>query len=229
MAHDLAASGLRRVNVSLDTLDRERFLQLTRRDELHRTLAGIAAALDAGFSPVRVNAVVMRGVNDDEVADLAAYGRERGVEMRFIEWMPLDGGGGWERDQVVPAEEILDRIAARFPLEEVRAPGTPVGAHAEPAERFRYLDGAGHVGVIASVTRPFCESCDRVRVTAEGQLRTCLFSTEEHDLRAVMRGGGTDDDLAGAIAAAVGTKWAGHAIGQVHFIRPRRSMSQIGG
>jgi GTP 3',8-cyclase len=226
MADDLAAAGLRRVNISLDTLDRDRFVELTRRDELHRVVAGIDAALAAGLTPVRINAVVMRGVNDVEVADLAAFGRDRGVELRFIEFMPLDGGGGWAMDQVVPAREILDRIAERFPLEPTRPPGA---GHEEPAERFRYLDGGGHIGVIASVTQPFCGNCDRIRVTAEGQLRTCLFAHDEHDLRAVLRAGGTDDDLAAAVRAAVGTKWAGHSIGQVHFVKPRRSMSQIGG
>jgi GTP 3',8-cyclase len=226
MADDLAAAGLRRVNISLDTLDRERFLELTRRDDLDRVLAGVDAALAAGLSPVRINAVVMRGVNDVEVADLAAYGRDRGVELRFIEFMPLDAGGGWAMDQVVPAREILDRINDRFPLEATRLPGA---GHEEPAERFRFLDGGGHVGVIASVTEPFCGNCDRIRVTAEGQLRTCLFAHDEHDLRAVLRGGGTDDDLAVAVRSAVGTKWAGHSIGQVHFLKPRRSMSQIGG
>jgi GTP 3',8-cyclase len=233
LAHDLAEAGLRRVNVSLDSLRRETFLALTRRDELDRVIAGIDAAVDAGLDPVKVNAVVIRGVNDDEVVDLAAFGRDRGVGMRFIEFMPLDATGEWTMDQVVSAREILDRIDAVFPLEPV--PATPANsrsdghAHVEPAERYRYADGIGDVGVIASVTEPFCESCDRVRITAEGKFRTCLFALEEFDLRALLRDGGTDDDLAGAIARAVGTKWAGHRIGQVNFVRPGRSMSQIGG
>src|SRR6476660_9461170 len=207
LAEPLRDAGLRRVNVSLDTLRRETFLALTRRDELDRTLAGIDAALDAGFDPVKVNAVVIRGVNDDEVVDLAAFGRERGVGIRYIEFMPLDAPGEWQRDQVVPAMEILERIDAVFPLEQVH----DHTAHVEPAARYRYRDGVGDVGVIASVTEPFCESCDRVRVTAEGKFRTCLFALEEFDLRAILRGDGEGDDvddrLAGEIARAVGTKW----------------------
>jgi cyclic pyranopterin phosphate synthase len=229
LAHELAAAGLRRINVSLDTLRRDRFCALTKRDELDRVLAGIDAALDAGLAPVKVNAVVMRGLNDDEVVDLARFGRERGVGVRFIEFMPLDAQGEWSHEKVVPAQEILDRIDAVFPLERVH------GAHVEPAERFAYRDGRGDVGVIASVTEPFCENCDRVRLTAEGQLRTCLFALDETDLRAVLRAGGgldaadLDDRLAAAIEGAVATKWAGHRIGQVDFVRPGRSMSQIGG
>ena len=226
MATTWRAAGLRRVNISLDTLQRDRFLALTRRDELARVLAGIDAALAAGLAPVKINAVVMRGVNDDEVVDLAAYGRERGVEVRFIEFMPLDADGAWTRDQVVSQHEIVDRIIGRLPA---RAPGATGRGHLEPAELFDYEDGRGAVGVIPSVTNPFCGNCDRVRVTAEGQFRTCLFSIDEFDLRAIMRDGGTDDELAAEIERAVGTKWAGHSIGQVNFIRPERSMSQIGG
>ena len=225
LVHDLAAAGLRRVNISLDSLRRDTFRSLTRRDELHRVLAGIDAAIDAGLEPVKVNVVVMRGVNDDEVVDLAAFGREKGVGMRFIEFMPLDAPGAWSMDQVVSAREILDAIHTVFPLElDAQAEGK-----AAPAERHRYADGRGDVGVIASVTEPFCGSCDRVRITAEGKFRTCLFALDEFDLRAVVRGGGDDDALAGEIARAVGTKWAGHHIGAVDFVRPARSMSQIGG
>jgi cyclic pyranopterin phosphate synthase len=231
-AHDLRAAGLRRVNVSLDTLRRERFLALTRRDELDRVLAGIDAALDAGLDPVKVNAVVIRGVNDDEVVDLARFGRDRGVGVRFIEFMPLDAQGEWRADRVVPAHEILERIDAVFPLQQATA-GVEHGV--EPAQRVAYRDGRGDVGVIASVTEPFCDSCDRVRLTAEGQFRTCLFALEEFDLRAELRAPGglgapdLDDRLAAAIEGAVGTKWAGHHIGAVDFVRPDRSMSQIGG
>ena len=187
------------------------------------------AALDSGLAPVKLNAVVMRGVNDDEVVDLAAYGREKGVGVRFIEFMPLDAQGEWSADKVVPAQEILDRIDAAFPLvttAEADADG------AEPAALHRYADGRGEVGVIASVTEPFCENCDRVRLTAEGQFRTCLFALDETDLRAVLRdeaAADVDERLAAAIEQAVGTKWAGHRIGQVDFVRPQRSMSQIGG
>jgi len=226
LAHDLAAAGLRRVNISLDTLRPDTFKELTRRDELDRVLAGVDAALDAGLDPVKINCVVMRGVNDDEVVDLAAFGRARGVGVRFIEFMPLDAQGEWSMDRVVPAREILDAIDAVFPLAVDRVPGS---GHVEPAERYEYADGRGDVGVIASVTEPFCGSCDRIRITADGKLRTCLFALDETDLRAVIRDGGTDDDLVTAITEAVGTKWAGHQIGQVTFIRPPRSMSQIGG
>jgi cyclic pyranopterin phosphate synthase len=226
MAHDLAAAGLRRINVSLDSLRRDVFFELTRRDELDRVLAGIDAAVDAGLDPVKVNCVVMRGVNDDEIVDLATFGRERSVGMRFIEFMPLDAAGAWSMEQVVPAHEILDRIDAVFPLQRDHEPRPD---HVPPAQRFRYADGRGDIGVIASVSEPFCEQCDRVRVTAEGRFRTCLFALEEFDLRAVIRAGGSDDDLATLIESAVGTKWAGHRIGQVDFVRPSRSMSQIGG
>jgi cyclic pyranopterin phosphate synthase len=221
-AADLAAAGLRRMNVSLDTLQPDRFAEMTRRDELASVLAGIDAALAAGLAPVKLNVVVVAGVNDDEVVDLARYGRDTGVHVRFIEYMPLDADGTWERQQVVSQAEILERIGAVFPLE-------PIGRGSEPAERFRYLDGRGEVGVIPSVTEPFCGSCDRIRLTADGQLRSCLFSLEDHDLRGILRSGGTDDDLSDAIEACVGAKWAGHSIDRVHFVRPGRSMSQIGG
>lgn len=228
LAGELAAAGLDRVNVSLDSLRPETFLALTRRDELHHVIAGIDAAITAGLTPVKINTVVMRGVNDDEVVDLAAFARDRGVGLRFIEFMPLDADGEWSMDKVVPATEILDRIHAVFPLD--RTPGAaPRIGHSEPAAIVRYSDGVGDIGVIASVTAPFCGDCDRVRITAEGSFRTCLFALEEFDLRAIMRDGGSDDDLGAAIAGAVGTKWAGHHIGAVEFVRPERSMSQIGG
>jgi cyclic pyranopterin phosphate synthase len=223
LAGTLRAAGLARVNISLDTLDRERFHQMTRRDELPRVLDGIAAAREAGFDPVKLNAVVMRGVNDDELVDLATFGRRNGVEVRFIEWMPLDAGGGWDARQVVGQDEIVARIDAVYPLEQVPARG------AAPADRWRYRDGGGTIGVIPSVTKPFCGDCDRVRLTADGQFRTCLFATEETDLRAAMRRGDSDDRLAALIEAAVAGKWAGHHINQVDFVRPARSMSQIGG
>ncbi|HJR24509.1 MAG TPA: GTP 3',8-cyclase MoaA [Acidimicrobiales bacterium] len=222
VARELAGAGLRRVNVSLDTLQPDRFLELTRRDQLGDVLDGIDAALAAGLAPVKVNAVVIAGVNDDEVLELARYGRDHGVTVRFIEFMPLDADGAWRGDLVVPQAEILRRLAAEWPLE-------PVARGSAPAERYRYLDGKGEVGVIPSVTEPFCDRCDRLRLTADGQLRSCLFSIEDHDLRGVLRSGGTDDELSAVIETCVGAKWAGHAINQVHFVRPRRSMSQIGG
>jgi GTP 3',8-cyclase len=233
MVHDLAAAGLRRINVSLDSLRPDVFKELTRRDDLDRVVAGIDAALDAGLDPVKINCVVMRGVNDGEVADLAAFGRDRGVGVRFIEFMPLDADGTWSPDRVVPTHEILEQINAVFPLDGMPVAGAHHSEHVEPAERFRYADGIGDVGVIASVTEPFCDQCDRIRITAEGSLRTCLFGLDEFDLRAILRGGAADDEiddlLAAEIARAVSMKWAGHRIGKVDFIRPNRSMSQIGG
>jgi cyclic pyranopterin phosphate synthase len=233
MVHDLAAAGLRRINVSLDSLRPAVFRELTRRDELDRVIAGIDAALDAGLDPVKVNCVVMRGVNDDEIVELAAFGRERGVGVRFIEFMPLDADGTWSPDRVVPAQEILEQINAVFPLEAMPIAGAHHAEHVQPAELFRYADGIGDVGVIASVTEPFCDDCDRIRITAEGKVRTCLFALDEYDLRQIVRSGASDEELddllAAEIARAVGTKWAGHRIGQVDFVRPDRSMSQIGG
>lgn len=223
VADDLAAAGLDRVNVSLDSLRPERFAAITRRDALDDVLAGIDAAVAAGLTPVKVNVVVMRGVNDDELVDLAAFGRERGVVVRFIEYMPLDAQGAWDQADVVSQREVLDRIGAAFPLAPV------AGRGAAPAQRFAYLDGGGEIGVIPTVTEAFCETCDRIRLTADGQLRTCLFAVDDHDLRGPLRAGADDDELSALVERAVGAKWAGHQIGQVHFIRPARSMSQIGG
>ena len=223
VAHSLRDAGLNRVNISLDTLDRAKFREMTRRDELERVLDGIEAAKEAGFAPVKVNAVVERGVNDDEIVDLARYGRQHQVEVRFIEFMPLDADGQWGNDKVVGQDEIVERVNDVFPVEQLPARG------AAPADRFRYLDGAGVVGVIPTVTKPFCGDCDRVRLTAEGQFRTCLFATREFDLMAAMRAGESDDQIAARIEVAVGTKWAGHRINQVNFVRPSKSMSQIGG
>lgn len=223
IAGGLRSAGLNRINISLDTLDRAKFAQMTRRDELDHVLDGIVAAQQAGFAPVKINAVVERGVNDDEIVDLARFGREHDVEVRFIEFMPLDAGDHWERRTVVGQDEIVAAIAAVWPLEPVAARG------AAPADRWRYLDTGQMVGVIPTVTKPFCGDCDRIRLTADGQLRTCLFATEEFDLRAALRAGESDAQLAERIERAVGTKWAGHQINQVTFSRPARSMSQIGG
>jgi cyclic pyranopterin phosphate synthase len=223
LARELRSAGLDRINISLDTLGQGRFFEMTRRDELDRVLDGIDAALEAGFDPVKLNTVVQRGVNDDEVVAIARFGRERGVEVRFIEFMPLDASGGWTNQSVVGQDEIVARIAEVYPLEPLPARG------AAPADRWRYTDGQGTVGVIPSVTKPFCGDCDRVRLTADGQFRTCLFATEEFDLRGAIRTGESDDQLAERMERAVGTKWAGHHINQVDFVRPSRSMSQIGG
>ncbi len=196
---------------------------MTKRDELVRVLDGIEAAKEAGFSPVKINAVIERGVNDDEIVDLARYGRDHDVEMRFIEFMPLDATGHWMNDKVVGQDEIVAALHEVFPIEALPSRGSA------PANEWRYLDGKGIVGVIPTVTKPFCDDCDRVRLTADGQFRTCLFATTEFDLLRMMRDGATDAELATEIQRAVGTKWAGHQINQVTFVRPKRSMSQIGG
>lgn len=241
-AHDLVAAGLARINISCDSLRPERFFEITKRDELAKVLDGIDAALEAGLDPVKLNVVVMRGVNDDEIVDFARFGRDHGVTVRFIEFMPLDAQGDWTNQQVVTQAEIIAAIDEVFPLdtgsrgfdlagvEPSIVGGTArAGDDATPAERFRYLDGQGEVGVIPSVTHAFCDTCDRVRLTAEGELRTCLFALDEYDLRGPLRAGAADEELAVIIERAVGKKWAGHQINQVHFIRPRKSMSQIGG
>ena len=222
LARPLAEAGLRRINVSLDSLRADRFAELTLRDDLPRVLDGIDAALEAGLDPVKVNAVVMRDVNDDELVDFARFGRDRGVVVRFIEFMPLDADQAWSDGAVVGLDEIVARIGEAFPLE-------PVDRTSAPASRFRYVDGGGEIGVVASVTRSFCDSCDRIRLTADGQFRNCLFAVDEHDLRGLLRSGASDDELSDLVERAVGAKWAGHGIGKVEFIRPARSMSQIGG
>jgi len=223
LAHALAEAGLRRVNVSLDSLRPERFAAITGREALAEVLDGVDAALEAGLTPVKLNCVVMRGVNDDELVELAAFGRARGVTVRFIEYLPLDAQRAWTAEQVVARDEIVARIGAVWPLE-------PVGrADGAPAERFRFVDGRGEIGVIPTVTQAFCDSCDRIRLTAEGRLRTCLFAIDELDLRGPLRAGASDEELSGLVARSVRAKWAGHRVGQPVFLRPARSMSQIGG
>jgi len=223
LAEPLKQAGLRRANVSLDSLRRDRFERITRRDALDRVLRGIDATLAAGLRPVKINAVVVRGFNDDEIVPMAVWARELGVELRFIEFMPLDAPGDWTRDQVVPAGEILALLDRELGLE------APDPRGSAPAERYRYRDGQGAVGIIASVTRAFCAQCDRVRLTADGQLRTCLFATTEYDLRALLRAGADDEALAQLYLDAVARKEFGHKIGQSDFVQPARGMSQIGG
>ncbi len=224
MAPALRAAGLTRVNVSLDTLRPERFRELARRDRFAEVLAGLDAARREGFSPIKVNAVLMRGVNDDEVVPLASWARDEGYELRFIEWMPLDFQHSWDRARLVSAAEILEQLARAFPLEP--EDGDDPSA---PARTFRYADGAGRVGVIASVTRPFCGTCDRIRLTADGQVRTCLFAHQEYDFRRILREGGSDDDVEALLRAAVLRKLPGHLISQPGFVQPERGMSAIGG
>lgn len=222
MSFDLRKSGLQRINISLDSLRRDRFYEITRRDQLEKVLEGIRAAKDAGFDPIKLNIVVMKGINDDEIIDFIEFGRKMGISPRFIEFMPLDADDSWTVNKVVSSDEIVNRIAEKFDIEELPN-------HSDPASKYRFTDGNGEFGVIPTVTKPFCASCDRIRLTAEGQLRTCLFSIEEFDLRGIIRSGGTDLDISREIERAVGKKWAGHQIGNVNFHRPSRSMSQIGG
>ncbi|WP_098458980.1 GTP 3',8-cyclase MoaA [Flavimobilis soli] len=223
VADRLVEAGLARVNISIDTLDRERFATLTRRDRLDDVIAGIDAALAAGLAPVKLNAVAMRGVNDDEIVALTRFAVERGCEMRFIEQMPLDAGHVWNRVEMVGGQEILDVLAREFTLTAVGDRG------AAPAEKLLLDDGPATVGVIASVTAPFCGSCDRVRLTADGYLRSCLFAREETDLRSVVRSGADDAAIDAALRACLAGKKAGHGIGDPDFEQPDRPMSAIGG
>ncbi|KAA9377494.1 GTP 3',8-cyclase MoaA [Microbispora amethystogenes] len=225
LAEPLAKAGLDRVNISLDTLDREVFARLAHRDRLHDVLDGLAAAAAAGLAPVKVNAVLMRGINEHDAVPLLRHCLDRGYELRFIEQMPLDAQHGWRRDDMVTADEILGLLKDSFDLTE----DDPRERGSAPAELFLVDGGPGRVGVIGSVTRPFCGACDRVRITADGQVRNCLFATEESDLRTALRSGASDDDLAARWVAAVRGKKAGHGIDDSAFLQPARPMSAIGG
>jgi GTP 3',8-cyclase len=225
VAAPLREAGLDRINISLDTLRPEVFAALAKRDRLADVLAGLAAATAAGLSPVKVNAVLMRGLNEDEAVPLLAFCLEHGYQLRFIEQMPLDAQHGWRRSDMVTADEILARLSAAVTL-------TPEGEQARgsaPAETFLINGGPAKVGVIGSVTRPFCGSCDRVRLTADGQVRNCLFARTESNLRDPMRAGASDDELAARWRAAVAAKLPGHGINDPGFLQPTRPMSAIGG
>ncbi|MEV4845803.1 GTP 3',8-cyclase MoaA [Micromonospora matsumotoense] len=224
LAPALRDAGLDRVNVSLDTLDATRFAALTRRDRLGDVLAGLAGAAAAGLTPVKVNSVLMRGVNDDEAPALLRFALDHGYELRFIEQMPLDAQHGWDRATMVTADEILASLAAEFPLT-----ADPAARGAAPAETWLVDGGPARVGVIGSVTRPFCGDCDRTRLTADGQIRNCLFATEESDLRGALRAGADDTELARRWQAATVVKRAGHGIDDPTFLQPTRPMSAIGG
>jgi cyclic pyranopterin phosphate synthase len=224
-AEALKAAGLDRVNVSLDTVRPDTFRQLARRDRLTDVLAGLEAAHDAGLTPVKVNAVLMRGVNDEQAPELLEYCLERGYELRFIEQMPLDAQHGWNRATMVTADEILDQLAERFGL----TPSDASTRGSAPAELFHVHGGSQTVGIIASVTRPFCGDCDRVRLTADGQVRDCLFARKESDLRAAMRAGADDAELADRWRRAMMRKLPGHGINDPSFLQPSRPMSAIGG
>jgi GTP 3',8-cyclase len=224
LAGPLAEAGLNRVTISCDSLLRHRFAEMTRRDALDRVLAGVDAARAADLTPIKVNCVVIGGTNDCEAVAFAELARRTGAEVRFIEFMPLDADERWSGDRVVPSATLRRRIEAVFPLR-------PANGHApQPAQVYRFADGVpGSVGFVSSVTEPFCDTCNRIRITADGQLRSCLFATEETDLREPMRSGADDGDLERLIRVAVAGKWAGHRIGRPDFVRPGRSMSMIGG
>jgi cyclic pyranopterin phosphate synthase len=221
----LKQAGLHRLNISLDTLQPEVFEKITRRRGLERVLAGIAAAQAAGFPKIKLNTVAIRGLTEDEIVSLGRFARDRGLELRFIEYMPLDADEHWQQDQVLGGAEI------RRLLEEAIAPlvPEPVENPSQPATDYRYADGLGRVGLINPVTEPFCSNCNRLRLTAEGKIRNCLFSLEEWDARALLRGEGNDQQLADLIRASVRAKRAGHGINSDEFVRPERAMYQIGG
>ena len=225
LARPLWDAGLRRINVSLDTMDPARFQALTRRTGFEDVIAGILAAKDAGFDPVKVNAISIREMTEADIVPLAHFAREHGLELRFIEYMPLDVVDHWERGKVLPAAEILDVLNHEIgPLHP--APDQDPRA---PAIDYDYDDGRGRVGLIASVSRPFCMSCNRVRLTADGKLRNCLFALEETDIRALLREGAGDDEIAAAVRESVAGKWEGHEINTARFIKPERLMHSIGG
>jgi cyclic pyranopterin phosphate synthase len=223
-ARELAAAGLDRVTVSCDSLVAHRFEAMTLRDALHSVMEGIRRAAEHGLTPVKINTVVIRGHNEDEVVDFARLARETGYEVRFIEYMPLDAQSEWTAEGVVSGAEILARIGETFPLRRAVDSGN------EPTTPYSFADGApGRVGIIPSVTEPFCDTCNRLRLTADGHLMACLFALEETDLKTPLRAGVSDDELAALARDCIGRKWAGHRIGRPDFVAPPRSMSMIGG
>jgi cyclic pyranopterin phosphate synthase len=225
LAGPLRVAGLDRINVSLDTLTPQTFVQLARRDRLADVLAGLASAAAAGLTPVKVNAVLMRGINDHEAVPLLRYCLDHGYELRFIEQMPLDAQHGWRRAEMVTADEILAALGAEFTLK----PDDPAERGSAPAEAYLVDGGPARVGVIGSVTRPFCGACDRIRLTADGQLRNCLFARTENDLRTPLRAGASDDEIVAQWQACIQAKLPGHGINEPGFLQPARPMSAIGG
>ena len=224
-AQELWDAGLRRINVSLDALDPVKFKEITRREGYEKVLEGIQAAQRVGFDPVKVNAVSVRGMTESEIVPFGEFARKTGAEIRFIEFMPLDADNAWERDKVLFAHEIIERLSAEImPL----IPIPDQNPHA-PATEFVFQDGVGRIGFIASVSQPFCMNCDRFRITADGKVRNCLFSLEETDIRGLLRGGGTDSQIAEAVRSSVAAKWEGHQINTAKFIQPNRPMYSIGG
>jgi len=224
-AQALRDAGLKRLNISLDTLNPDTFFKISRRDGFKQVLAGIAAAQRVGFDKIKLNAVAIKGLSEPDLAPLGRFAREHGLELRFIEFMPLDADGRWDNDQVLAGDEIIRVLTAEFgPLEPLA-----VSNPSQPATDYRFVDGGGTVGFINPVTHPFCSDCNRLRLTAEGQVRNCLFSVVEWDARAVLRGGGGDSELVELVRSCVWAKKAGHGINSDEFIRPQRAMFQIGG
>jgi GTP 3',8-cyclase len=219
----LIAAGLDRINISLDSLDRDKFEQVTRTKAFDQVMAGIDAAQNSALRPVKINAVLVRGLNDDEVEAFAEFARERELIMRFIEFMPLDADRAWTRESMVPAAEVYKRIAARWPLVPV------VHERSETARKYRFADGRGEIGLVAPVTQPFCGFCSRIRLTADGKLRTCLFSKDDHDLKFLLRGGANDREIGDEILSIVAQKEKGHRINEPGFVPPSRTMVYIGG
>jgi cyclic pyranopterin phosphate synthase len=225
LAEPLYQAGLRRLNVHLDTLDGERFARITRHDELERVLEGLALAKRLGFAPIKINAVAVKDLSEPDLVPLARYGRENGFEIRFIEFMPLDAQGLWDRGRVLIADQIIETLSREIgPLEEI-----PDRDPRAPATQYRYADGGGTIGFIASVSRPFCQNCNRIRLTADGKLRYCLFAIEETDVKGLLRGGAPDDEIAARIRSTVLAKWEGHEINTARFVAPPRPMYSIGG
>jgi cyclic pyranopterin phosphate synthase len=225
LAEPLYQAGLRRLNVHLDTLDGERFARITRHDDLARVLEGLALAKRLGFAPIKINAVAVKELSEPDLVPLARYGRENGFEMRFIEFMPLDAQGLWDRGRVLVADQILETLSREIgPLEEI-----PDRDPRAPATQYRYADGGGTIGFIASVSRPFCQNCNRIRLTADGKLRYCLFALEETDVKSLLRGGAPDEEIAARIRSTVLAKWEGHEINTARFVAPPRPMYSIGG
>lgn len=223
-AVDLCSAGLKRITVSMDSLDASRFAEVTRRDYFDKVWTGLDLLQTLPIGPIKINVVLMRGVNEDEIEKFAGLARTRPFIIRFIEYMPIGAGDGWDYSKVVPTREIIRRIEEHFPKL------VPVEYHgAQPADRFRFEDGKGEVGFISSVSEPFCSHCNRIRITSDGKLRTCLFSLHETDLRTMMRSGKDDKTISEAIVAAVWKKEEGHLINQPGFVKPERTMSQIGG
>jgi GTP 3',8-cyclase len=224
-AEELYDAGLRRINVHLDTLDRERFKNITRRDDFCRVMEGIEACTRLGYGPIKINVVAVKNLVEPDIVPLARFGRERDIEIRYIEFMPLDAQGLWERGRVLLADDIIAMLEREIgALEEI-----PDGDPRAPATEYRFADGIGRVGFIASVSRPFCLNCNRLRITADGHLRYCLFAVEETDIRALLRRQASEEEIAAAIAGSVHAKWLGHEINSSRFVAPPRPMYSIGG